>query len=85
MNFDTWFHNQSKLIQIILLILPFIGWIVDALVRWSAFLKNTDLKETNNVINLVMALVITFLGEFWILTILDAIMIAMNNKLFLEQ
>ena len=66
MNFDTWFHNQSKLIQIILLILPFIGWIVDLLVRWSAFIKKQSL------VNLVMALVITLLGEFWILTILDA-------------
>ncbi len=79
MNFDTWFHNQSKIIQIILLILPFVGWIVDLLVRWSAFIKNQSL------VNLVMALVITLLGEFWILTILDAVMIALNNKLFLEE
>ena len=79
MNFDTWFHNQSKVVQIVLLILPLVGWIVDLLVRWSAFLKN------QSVVNLVMALVITFFGEFWILTILDAIMIALNNKLFLEE
>ena len=79
MNFDTWFHNQSKVIQIVLLILPLIGWIVDLLVRWSAFIKN------QSVVNLVMALVITLFGEFWILTILDAVMIALNNKLFLED
>ena len=85
MNFDTWFHGQSKLVQIIILVLPFIGWIADALVRWSVFLKNTNLNETNNVINLVMALVVTIFGISWILTIIDAIMIAMNNKLFLEQ
>lgn len=75
---DNWFHKQSKIIQIILLIIPFVGWIVDLLVRWSAFLRNKSL------VNLVMALIITFLGEFWILTILDAIWIALNNKLFLE-
>ncbi len=79
MNFDTWFHNQSKVIQIVLLILPLIGWIVDLLVRWSAFIKK------NSAVNLVMALVITLFGEFWILTILDAIWIALNNKLFLEE
>ncbi len=79
MNFDTWFHKQSKIIQIVLLILPLIGWIVDLLVRWSAFLRK------NTTVNLVMALVITLLGEFWILTILDAVMIALNNKLFLEE
>ncbi len=79
MNFDTWFHKQSKVIQIVLLILPFIGWIMDLLVRWSAFLKK------NSAVNLVMALVITFFGEFWILTVLDAVFIALNNKLFLEE
>ncbi len=79
MNFDTWFHNQNKLVQIILLIIPFVGWILDLLVRWSAFLKN------QTPVNLVMALVITIFGGFWILTILDAVWIALNNKLFLEQ
>ncbi len=79
MNFDTWFHKQSKVIQIVLLILPLVGWIMDLLVRWSAFLKKSS------IVNLVMALVITFFGEFWILTILDAVMIALGNKLFLED
>ena len=79
MNFDTWFHKQSKILQIILLIIPFVGWIMDLLVRWSAFLKK------NTTVNLVMALVITLLGEFWILTILDAVWIALNTKLFLEE
>lgn len=79
MEFDTWFHKQDKIIQIILLIIPFVGWIVDLLVRWSAFLKN------QSPTNLVMALVVTLLGEFWVLTILDAVMIALNNKMFLEE
>ncbi len=79
MNFDTWFHQQNKVIQIVLLVIPFVGWIMDLLVRWSAFLKK------NTTVNLVMALIITLLGEFWILTILDAVWIALNNKLFLEE
>ena len=79
MNFDTWFHKQNKIIQIVLLILPLIGWIVDLLVRWSAFIKK------NTTVNLIMALVITIFGEFWILTILDAVFIALNNKLSLED
>ena len=79
MNFDTWFHKQNKIIQIVLLILPLIGWIVDLPVRWSAFIKK------NTTVNLIMALVITIFGEFWILTILDAVFIALNNKLFLED
>ena len=73
MNFDTWYHKQDKLVQIILLIIPFVGWIVDLLVRWSAYLRN---KST---LNLIMALVVTFLGEFWILTVLDAVFIALEE------
>ena len=79
MNFDKWFHEQNKVLQIVLLILPLVGWIVDLLVRWSAFLRK------NSTVNLVMALVITIFGEAWILTILDAIMIIVNNKLLLEE
>ena len=79
MNFDTWFHKQNKIIQIVLLVIPLVGWIMDLLVRWSAFIKK------NTAVNLVMALIITLLGEFWVLTILDAVMIALGNKLFLEE
>ncbi len=79
MNFDTWFHGLNKIVQIILLIIPLIGWIIDLLVRWSAFIRK------QSIVNLVMALVITIFGGFWILTILDAIWIFLNNKLFLEE
>ena len=79
MNFDKWYHGLSKVWQIVLLILPLVGWVIDLLVRWSAFLR----KKSG--VNLAMALIITFLGEFWILTILDAVFIALNDKLFLEE
>lgn len=79
MNIDTWFHSQSKLIQIILLIIPFVGWIVDVLVRLSAYLKN---KST---VGLIMTIVVLVFGFSWILTILDALWIALYNKLLLEE
>ena len=28
MNFDKWFNSQDRLLQVILLIIPFVGWIV---------------------------------------------------------
>ncbi|MDE6550021.1 MAG: hypothetical protein K2M44_00765 [Clostridia bacterium] len=54
----TWFNKQSRLIQIILLIIPFVNWIVEVCVRWSAFLK------TKNIITLITAIVVTFGGLF---------------------
>ena len=53
-----WFNKQSRLAQIILLLIPFVNWIVEILVRWSAFLK------TKNVITLISAIVVTFFGVF---------------------
>ena len=53
-----WFNKQSRLVQIILLLIPFVNWIVEICVRWSAFMKN------GNVITLITAIVVTFAGFF---------------------
>ena len=52
----TWFNKQSRLVQIILLIIPVVNWVVEVCVRWSAFLKN------KSIITLITAIVVTFLG-----------------------
>ena len=51
-----WFNKQSRLVQIILLIIPVVNWVVEVCVRWSAFLKN------KSIITLITAIVVTFLG-----------------------
>ncbi|MDE5602093.1 MAG: hypothetical protein K2J16_06315 [Clostridia bacterium] len=58
----TWFNKQSRLIQCLLLLIPFVNWIVEIVVRWSAFLK------TKSLITLITAIVVTFAGVFvgWI-------------------
>ena len=53
-----WFNKQSRLVQIILLLIPVVNWIVEVCVRWSAFLKN------KSIITLITAIVVTFLGVF---------------------
>lgn len=52
----TWFNKQSRLIQIILLLIPFVNWIVEIVVRWSAFL------QTKKPLTLVAAILVTFFG-----------------------
>lgn len=52
----SWFNRQSRLIQIILLLIPGVNWVVEILVRWSAFLK------TKSLITLVVAILVTFFG-----------------------
>lgn len=51
-----WFNKQSRLVQIILLLIPFVNWITEIVVRWSSFLK------TKSIITLITAIVVTFFG-----------------------
>lgn len=54
-----WFNSQSRLIQVILLLIPVVNWVVEVLVRWSDFLDDKD------VISLVLAIIVTFIGVVW--------------------
>lgn len=73
---DAWFHKQSKLVQVLLLIIPVVNWFVEIIVRWSAVLRKGGL------ISIVIAIIVTFGGLFigW----LDAIWTLLFNKLICE-
>lgn len=73
------FFGLPKLVQIILLILPLVGWIVELIVRWSAVV------EKFTVLNLVAALLYTFVGWGLILEIVDIIWILLFDHLFLTK
>ena len=70
-----WFNSQSRLIQVILLLIPVVNWVVEILVRWSKFFKEKGL------ISLIIAIVVTFFGLFvgW----LDLIWCLLFKHLFL--
>ena len=73
------FFELPRVAQIILLILPFVGWIVELVIRWSAVLEKFTL------LNLVAALVYTFFGWGIILQIVDIIWIILYKHLFLTE
>jgi hypothetical protein len=70
-----WFDKQSNIVKFILLILPFVGWVMELIVRWSQVLKDAS------VLNIVVALVYTFLGWAWFLGLIDAILVLLGNKM----
>lgn len=72
----TWFNKQSRLVQIILLLIPGVNWITEILVRWSTFLK----KPT--ILRLIISLLVTVLGVAfgWI----DLIWVLLFKKLCLQ-
>ena len=52
----AWFNKQSRLVQLILLLIPFVNWIVELCVRWSNFF------EKKSGFSLIVAIVYTILG-----------------------
>ena len=75
MNFDEWFDYQSKMVRIVILFIPVIGWIVEILVRISALIKK---KCRMNVVGLV---VFILFGWAWLPVIIDMFYLAFANKL----
>ena len=73
---DAWFHKQNVLVQVILLLIPFVNWITEILVRWSAFLKK------GGAVRLLVCIPVTFFGV--VIGWLDAIWTLITNKLILE-
>lgn len=74
---DAWFHKQSKLVQVLLLLIPFVNYITEILVRWSAFLKK------GGVLRLIVCIIVTIPTGI-IIGWLDAIWTLLFNKLVLE-
>ena len=74
--YATWFNRQSRLVQIILLLIPLVNWVVEVIVRWSTFLQK------GGTVRLVICIVVTFLGLFvgWI----DCIWVLVTKHLFLQ-
>ncbi len=74
---DAWFHKQNKLVQVLLLLIPFVNYITEILVRWSAFLKK------GGVLRLIVCIIVTIPTGI-IIGWLDAIWMLLFNKLVLE-
>ncbi len=73
----TWFNRQSRIVQLILLLIPVVNWIVEIVVRWSTFLKKGGL------IRLIVCILVTIpsgIAFGW----LDFIWVLLFKKLFLQ-
>ena len=71
-------HEFSKIVQIIILVIPFVNWVVEMYMRWTEFLAKRD------PVRLVCALLATFFfGN--IIGWCDAIVFALTDKFILED
>lgn len=69
-----WFNSQSRLVQLILLLIPFVNWIVEIFVRVTAVVEKPTLE---NILGVIFGLIIPVFG--WI----DLIWVLLFNHLIL--
>ncbi len=77
MEFDKWFNNQSTLLKVILLIIPFVGWIVELLVRASVAVTKKD------AVSIVVLVLFVVFGWTWVLCIVDLVYLILKGHLIL--
>lgn len=69
------FQKLPRLIQILLLAIPFVNWITEMAVRWSLFLHK------KNGMNLLIAILVTFFGVFWVWGLVDMVWCLLYKRL----
>ena len=75
MTFDKWFNSQSTLLKVILLIIPFVGWVVELLVRLSVALRKKD------AVSIVVFVLFLLIGWGWFLCLIDLIYMVVTGHL----
>ncbi|MBO5334782.1 MAG: hypothetical protein J6A87_02275 [Clostridia bacterium] len=73
----TWFNKQSRIVQLLLLLIPGVNWITEIVVRWSTWSKKGGL------LRLIICLIVTFGGGI-ILGYIDLIWVLLFKKLCLQ-
>lgn len=71
MTFDKWFEEQALWLKVVLLIVPFVGWVMEILIRVSAIIRKSS---TLNIVGLILGVVVPFFG------IVDAIVLLITGK-----
>ena len=79
MTVDKWFNKQSRLVQVILLIIPFVGWFVELGVRLSVALRTKD------IIHILVFVLFLVVGWGWILNLIDLIYLVLKGHLILAK
>jgi hypothetical protein len=64
---EKWFEKQSKLVQVLLLLIPGVNWVVEVLVRWDHALAKKSLIKylIAIVVTIPSGIVIGWLDALW--------------------
>lgn len=78
-DFYKWFNKQSTLLKVILLIIPFVGWIVELLIR------GTKMIDKKTPVSIIVFLLFLFIGWGWFLNLIDIIYMVITGHLILAD
>lgn len=78
-DFCKWFNSQSLLVKVILLVIPFVGWVIELLVRLSKYLEKKD------TLSLVVFILFLVVGWGWFLNLVDIIYLCLTGHLILAD
>ncbi len=70
----SWFNKQSRLVQILLLLIPGVNWITEVVVRVTGVIQK---PTTENILGLIFGIIIPVFG--WV----DLIWVLVFNHLLL--
>ena len=73
----TWFNRQSRLVQLLLLLIPVINWFVEITVRWGTWLKE------GGFFRLAICVLVTIPSGI-VFGWLDFVWVLLYKKLFLQ-
>ena len=77
--FYKWFNKQSILLKVILLVIPFVGWVVELLVRGTRMI---DKKDT---VSIVVFILFVIVGWGWVLEVIDLVYMVLFGHLILAD
>lgn len=77
MHFDEWFNEQERLVKIIFLFIPIVGWLIEILVRVSTLIKS---QSTTNILGLIIFVIGGYIFQFF-----DLIYLAITDKMLLVE
>ncbi len=72
-----WFNSQSRLVQILLLLIPGVNWIIEIIVRVSAVIEKPTLE---NILGVIFGVILPCISG-WV----DLIWVLLFKHLFLAK
>lgn len=74
MEFDKWYNEQALWLKIVLIVVPFLGWIMEILIHLSIYLRT---KKTVDLVLFIISIVFCFP-----LVVLDVVFLAVKGHIF---